>query len=243
MSETGASLAAMTGRQLISWLNEHRTSLQSRIASLRQQEKPIRDRECADKTIDGYWDDFRRVEQAGSVLAASGSKSSFYKLRAASARVLADRIGEALIKADDIRKEKGSHADWAACVLDELLPVGAQLQRFTSEKWDASAVARRDRTHKQRHKLGRLPQDWRARIWERCGGGKYADAVAVAAVAGLRPAELENGVVVKLMNDGRLAFVIEGAKVKAAGDGRALRVKKLGRLLSLFLLVIRWPST
>lgn len=226
MSKNGASLAAMSGGQLISWLNDNRSSLQERIASLRQLAKPIRDRECSDRTIDSYRDDFKRVEQAGSVLAASGSRASFYKLRAASARVLADRIGEALNKAERIRKKHGSHAEWAACVLDDLLPLGEQLKRFTSEKWDAEAVARRDRTHKQRHKLGRLAEDWRQRIWNRTGGGKYADAVAVAAVAGLRPAELESGVVVKLMNDGRLAFVIEGAKVKAAGEGRAAQGQK-----------------
>ena len=111
MSENGASLAAMSGGQLISWLNDNRSSLQERIASLRQLAKPIRDRECSARTIDSYRDDFRRIEQAGSVLNASGSRASFYKLRAAAARVLADRIGEALNKAERIRKAKGSHAE------------------------------------------------------------------------------------------------------------------------------------
>ena len=223
----GAALAGMPAGQLIDWLNENRQSLQQQIASLRELARPICERDCSDSTIDSYRSDFKAVERAGGVLAAAGSKASFYKLRAASARVLADRMVEAMNTADRIRKKHGSHVEWASCVLDQLLPLGAQFRQFTAEKWTPGVpVARLERTHKQRPKIGRLPKDWRERVWKHAGCGKYADAVAVAGLAGVRPAELENGVTVKLMKDGRLAFVIEGAKVKAAGEGRAAQGQK-----------------
>jgi integrase len=225
----GAALKAMTTGQQIDWLKDNRRLLQQQIASLRETARPICERECSDSTIDSYCDDFKRVEAAGSVLAASGSKASFYKLRAASARVLADKIDEALRKAERIRKKENTFTSWAACVLDELLPLGVAFNQFTSEKWTPGAAAPQplQRSHKQRSKIGRLPKDWRERLWRHNSRGKYADAVAVAALAGVRPAELEKGVTVKLMNDGRLAFVVEGAKVKAAGPGRAAQGQKV----------------
>lgn len=227
---TGKALAKMSDNQLMSWLSDHRPSLQQLMASLRQLAKPIRERTIKAKTLDAYRDDFARVEKAGTVIAASGSKASFYKLRAASSRVLADRIYEALTKADRIRKtQPGTLGDlnWAAFVLDELRPLGEKLARFSKEKWEPDQVSRKERSHRQRPKLGRLPEDWRARVWERVGEGKYGSAVAVAALAGVRPEELEKGVEVQLLGDGRLAFIVSGAKVIKAGNGKAAQGQKL----------------
>ena len=209
------ALAQMTDNQLISWLDDHRQVFYGDIARIRKAAKPIRERKILDKTLDQYRDDFKRVEKAGGVLKASGSAKSFWKLRAAASRVLADRIFEALAKADRIRKKKGFAFEqdlaWASFVVDELLPLEKQLDQVRAEKWNSAAVQKKHRSHRQRPKLGRLPEDWQTRLFARMSKGKYGDAVAVAAVAGVRPAELENGVQVA-MHNGKLAFVVEGAK-------------------------------
>lgn len=221
---TGQILAMLGENQAAAWLVANRQELQARIQQLRQIAKPFRDRQISDATLQQYRDDFRRVEQAGGIKAASGSAASYWKLRAAASRVLADRIYEVLAKADRIRKADPGLVGglrWAAVVMDELEPLGDQLAAARAEKWDKKAAKPRERCHRQRGKLARLPADWRGRIWSRVGKGKYADAVAVAAIAGVRPAELEKGVRVARAKDGSFVFLVMGAKVReAAGEAK-----------------------
>lgn len=62
--------------------------------------------------------------------------------------------------------------------------------------------------------LPRLPKDWRHRMWSAAAGSKkYRLPLAVIACCGCRPAELKNGVTVKLVDGDQLYFRIEGVKV------------------------------
>lgn len=211
------ALAAMPDNQRSRWLETHRERLHGLAAAARNLAKPIRERIISDRTAKQYAADFGRVEKAGGVLAASGCRSSFWKLKAAAARGLAEQIYAKLAEADRIRKnskefEALKNMKWAACLEDEVAPLLDQLAKIKAEAWDFRTVEPRERCHRQRPKLGRLPKEWKERMWSRMATGKYADAVAVAAVAGVRPAELEKGVTVA-WHGGKLVFLVYGAKV------------------------------
>lgn len=217
MLTTLEALTAMPSDQRFRWLETHRERLHGLAAAARNLAKPIRERKIAERTAKQYAADFERVERAGGALKASGCRSSFWKLKAAAAHVLAERIYAKLAEADRIRKnakefEALKNMKWAACLEDEVAPLLDQLAKVKAEAWDARHVERKHRTHRQRPKLGRLPKDWKERMWSRMATGKYADAVAVAAVAGVRPAELEKGVTVA-WHGGKLVFLVYGAKV------------------------------
>ena len=217
MLTTLEALTAMPDEQRFRWLETHRERIYGVAATARNMAKPIRERKIAEQTAKQYAADFGRVEKAGGALKASGSRASFWKLKAAAAHVLADRIYAKLAEADRIRKnakefEALKNMKWAACLEDEVAPLVDQLAKVKAEAWDSRTVAPRERCHRQRPKLGRLPKDWKERMWSRMATGKYADAVAVAAVAGVRPAELEKGVAFAVKG-GKLVFAVQGAKV------------------------------
>lgn len=90
----------------------------------------------------------------------------------------------------------------------------------------------------KRETLGRLPADWRARIFAATGTidkarppSQARKAVAVLWLTGCRPAELENGVEVQ-MDGGQLVITIRSAKVGEIDNGevvaaRGLEVRRL----------------
>lgn len=217
MLTTLEALTAMPSDQRFRWLETHRERIYGVAAAARNMAKPIRERKIAERTAKQYAADFERVAKAGGALKASGSRASFWKMKAAAAHVLAERIYEKLAEADRIRKnskefEALKNMKWAACLEDEVAPLLDQLAKVKAEAWDSRTVEPRERCHRQRPKLGRLPKEWKERMWSRMATGKYADAVAVAAVAGVRPAELEKGVTVA-WHGGKLVFLVYGAKV------------------------------
>ena len=249
MTTTPEKIASSSDADPLAWLNQHRPILFAEIASLRKLISPIRAKHkrppkngqkprgiVRDETIDAYREMFKKVEKAGSCMAASGTRPTFYAMKAAAACVLAERLADVLTKADNIKeagKQSGKLAaivdlEWALYVAANVLPLGQQFRTLKAEAWQPANANRKQASHGQRRVLGRLPKDWRARVWERTGKGKYADAVAVAACAGLRPAELENGVKVELADDGRLVFTIAGAKVSETGIApTGVKVRKI----------------
>lgn len=163
-----------------------------------------------------------RVKAAhDDVMSIAGTSRSFYALRAARCRVLASELAEALRNADRIRKSNGGRLatslDALAAYHDNVMPLLAQLQAVRQQKWQPDRAMVGAKTTRQRHKLGHLPADWRERIWSRMKGGKYASAVALAMLTGLRPAEVE-GAVITRTKDGLLSVGIYGAKHKDADD-------------------------
>lgn len=217
-----------------------------------QPAKARRDK-MAHKTAEQYAKDAKRAERAGWDLAqVAHTRASFDKVRAASTLVLAERIRDILNAADEVERDaraKGATVSVArakklafydARRLDELL---FKHRQVSATKWDEikadakgaraskEATAKRfgtrmpAKTTRQRQKLGRLPDDWRDRMWERMGRGKYAAAYAVAAVLGVRPAELEKGVRV-VAKGNAIAVRVIGAKCKDVGEGERGRGQK-----------------
>jgi integrase len=76
----------------------------------------------------------------------------------------------------------------------------------------------------KRDTMSRLPKNWRERVFQAAVGrkktrpGRLSEALAILWATGLRPAELETGVVYGIHN-GQLAFKIQGAKVGLIDNG------------------------
>ena len=188
--------------------------------------------ELSDKSRDSYRADALRVAAArGDLLSLAGTAASFRKLRAACIWKAREDLKETLQRADRARKKTGFELA-ALCVYDEELgPIQERLSMLASLKFDPERAVRREKTHNQRQKLGRVPDDWVRRIHERTQLGKYGRAVAVAAVIPVRPAEIAERVRVQLLDDGSLLFEVKGAKCKDEGVGVAKGVKGIGQPL------------
>jgi len=65
----------------------------------------------------------------------------------------------------------------------------------------------------KRYGLGKLDPQWREKIFNSIRSERFKLAVAVLSATGCRPAELEVGVVVHIVEDSRLQIGIRGAKV------------------------------
>jgi hypothetical protein len=187
--------------------------------------------ELSDRTRDSYAADARRVGAAGGNPAAlAGTYASFRKLRAACMWKAREDLRECLARADRARKKGGTGDIEALCIYDETLPaIEQRIAMLGSSRFDASEAARRDKTHMQRHKLGRLPHDWIARVHDRTKGGKYGEAVAVGILIPVRPEELAHRIRVKLDASGALLFEVKGSKLCGKGSGVASHVEGIGQ--------------
>lgn len=91
----------------------------------------------------------------------------------------------------------------------------------------SSETTREEPAEGKRHAQGRLPKDWRAKLFEVVKGrkltkpGRLPEAVAALWVTGCRPAELEKGVVY-MAHNGRLVIKIEGAKHGTIDNGEVV---------------------
>ncbi len=104
-----------------------------------------------------------------------------------------------------------------------------RLGLLASVQFAAASAKRRERTHKQRHKLGRLPKDWLLRVHRKSKAGIYGAAIALGILIPVRPSEIANRVDVKLDASGALTFEIKGSKVQAKGSGVAAHVNGIGQ--------------
>lgn len=187
--------------------------------------------ELSDRTRDSYAADAARVSRSGGdPLPLAGTYASFRKLRAACMWKAREDLRECLARADRSRKKGGIGELEALCLYDEQLPAIEQRMAFLSScRFDASQAARRDRTHMQRHKLGRLPLDWIARVHSHTRDGKYGEAVAVGILIPVRPREIANRIRVKIDATGSLVFEVGGSKVREKGSGVASSVYGIGQ--------------
>lgn len=81
----------------------------------------------------------------------------------------------------------------------------------------------------KKYGLSKLAPNWRERIFESIHSERLKAAVAVLSAAGCRPAELEMGVIVRLV-DGALQLGIRGAKLDpATGRGQPIRLLVVGQ--------------
>lgn len=194
--------------------------------------------ELSDKSRDSYRGDALRVSAAGGdPRDLAGTAASFRKLRAACAWTAKEELRETLARADRIRKKNPGAGDIAAlCIYADDIPAIEQRLAFLAElKFDGSKAVRREKTHQQRSKLGRLPDEWINRVHSRTRGGKYGHTVAVSALIPIRPDEIASRVKVKLDGDD-LIFEVKGSKVQDKGAGVAAHVLGIGQSLRILRL-------
>ena len=230
MATLREKLAASSTDAASRLLADVRASLFSKVAELRAAHLKGGG-ELSDRTRDSYAADARRVAAAGGNPAAlAGTYASFRKLRAACMWKVREDLRECLAHADRARKKGGTGHIEALCIYDETLPaIEQRIAALGALRFDASQAARRDKTHMQRHKLGRLPPDWLSRVHDRTKGGKYGDAVAVGILIPVRPEELANRIRVKLDASGALLFEVKGSKLREKGSGVASHVEGIGQ--------------
>ena len=220
-----------------------RSNLFSKVAELRADHLKGGG-ELSDRTRDGYAADARRVAAAGgNPMALAGTYASFRKLRAACVWKAREDLRECLARADRARKKGGTGDIEALCLYDEKLPeIKCRLLHLASLKFDAEKVARRNKTHMQRHKLGRLPKDWISRVHASTRGGKYGEAVAVGILIPIRPEEISHRVRVKIDSTGALLFEVKGSKLRDIGSGVASHIKGIGQPLRWITLTAVDPA-
>jgi len=78
------------------------------------------------------------------------------------------------------------------------------------------------RSSGKRPSLRGKPGDWRLQIWGKSQHSKYQDAIAVLALTGCRPSELEKGIDMQLSTNGKVLITIRGSKV-TRHSGQELR--------------------
>lgn len=225
-------LAALDTDAAMRLVVDARPKLFSKVAELRDAQLKGGG-ELADRTRDSYASDARRVSEAGgNPLSVVGTAATFRKLRAACLWKAREDLRECLARADRARKKGGTGELDALCIYDEQLPeIERRLSFLGSLKFDPAQVTRRDKTHMQRHKLGRLPVDWISRVHARTRGGKYGEAVAVGILIPVRPEEISNRVRVKIDDSGALLFEVTGSKLRDKGSGIAAHVEGIGQPL------------
>ena len=200
--------------------------------------------ELSDRTRDSYAGDARRVAAAGgNPMALAGTYASFRKLRAACLWKAREDLRECLARADRIRKKGGTGDIDALCIYDEALPaIEGRISMLHSLRFDVAKATRRDKTHMQRHKLGRLPVDWIARVHGRTKDGKYAEAIAVGILIPVRPEEVANRIRIKLDASGALLFEVKGSKLRDKGSGVASHVQGIGQPMRWLTLLAVDPA-
>jgi hypothetical protein len=207
-----------------------RASLFSKVAELRAEHLKGAG-ELTDRTRDSYASDAARVARAGGdPMALAGTYASFRKLRAACAWKAREDLRECLARADRARKKGGDGDIEALCIYDETLPdIEQRLLKLSAIKFAACHATRRDKTHMQRHKLGRLPKDWLSLVHTRTRDGKYGEAIAVGILIPVRPEEIATRIRVKLDPSGALLFEVKGSKLRERGSGIASHVEGIGQ--------------
>ncbi len=200
--------------------------------------------ELSDRTRDSYAGDARRVAAAGGdPLALAGTYASFRKLRAACLWKAREDLRECLARADRARKRGGTGEIESLCIYDETLPIiEHRMAILASSRFDVSKVSRRDKTHMQRHKLGRLPADWITRVHDRAKTGKYGEAVAVGILIPVRPEEVASRIRIRLDSSGALLFEVKGSKLREKGAGIASHVDGIGQPMRWLALAEVDPS-
>jgi hypothetical protein len=224
------SLATLDTAAAMRLVVDARPKLFSKVAELRAAHLKSGG-ELSVRTRDSYSADARRVSAAGgNPLELAGTVATFRKLRAACLWKAREDLRECLARADRARKKGGTGELEALCIYDEKLhEIECRFLFLASLRLDAAKIIRREKTHMQRHKLGRLPVDWISRVHARTRDGKYGEAVAVGILIPVRPEEISNRVQVKLDDSGALLFEIKGSKLRDRGSGIADHVEGIGQ--------------
>jgi integrase len=167
-------------------------------------------KKCVSRTPEGMFEAMR----------ATSSKRTYYKRRAAVRHVIQEGLMHTL-QEQDRQQEAGDTAAWALSIkkIEFLTELHAALERHDN----ICPITSPSQKRSKRKMLGKLPDDFRERMYGSMSNSKYRLAFLVAALSGCRPQELEYGIKLAL-TDGRLTLNITGAKVIEGGvQGQAWR--------------------
>lgn len=168
----------------------------------------------AASTVEGYRREMVRLEKAGDPWKAAADTTkvaTFFRRRAAILHTCRDRVAAGLKAQDDLQRNKGlldpvQKAAW-------LVEVAAlkNVLNLAQAAPDESPIEHVQRRETKRKGLSKLPENWRELLVKRMPS--YKAAVAVCALSGCRPVELERGGVAVSVVGGVLKLRISGAKV------------------------------
>ena len=163
-------------------------------------------------------------------MSLAGTAASFRKLRAACLWKAREDLRECLARADRSRKKGGSGELEALCVYDEHLGnLESRLTALAAMSFEPDEAFRRDKSHMQRQKLGRLPKGWISVVHENTRSGKYGNAVAVGILIPVRPEEISSRIRITMDSNNALVFDVAGSKLRETGTGIASHVNGIGQ--------------
>lgn len=191
-------------------VKQARTWLQGQV-EVRATEKT---RVPSEATVKGYRLEMVRLAKTGDPWKAAADttkKATFFRRRAAILHFCRERISTLLKTQDDLQRGNGlldpvRKAAWSKEVAS--LKNALNLALKAPDEPPMEVVERRETKRKD---LWKLPENWREMMVERMP--KYRAAVAVCALSGCRPVELERGGVVVSVRNGVLKLRIGGAKI------------------------------
>ncbi len=140
-------------------------------------------------------------------------KRTWFSVRAACRFFLSGKILEELSKIDK-RKREGD-LEGAKKALQWALWSQDFLKTKLSEPATFSPERERKENRGKRRTLGSLPSDWPSRVFS-AAPESLRPAIAIHFLAGVRPEELERGILISKTPDG-IEFIIPGAKVYQKG--------------------------
>lgn len=155
-------------------------------------------------------------------LANYASKAnSFYTMRSAAVWMVQSKVSKLLAQQDNLKRGGCATQEWVNCVT--ALGVAAQLLRdilgFSLEDARALSGAVKIAPNSKRQVLKKAETDWRDKYFEvTARSKKYRHGALLQGLCGMRPLELERGVIVR-RRGAMVAIKILGAKVrKTAGQ-------------------------
>lgn len=177
------------------------------------------------KTFNEYLKIFQRLESKNYSGFYEGSKRYFYKKKAAIThniyKILESCITE--IHPNDMNEE----------TLKQIIEKAdhyINIYYDYCENKGVSPVKKKPPTkNSKRRSISHMGEYWREQIWAECENPKYRGAVAVMDLAGIRPCELEKGVLVEWQEDcPYLTMTIKGGKIGEEGkNGQKIRKLKI----------------
>jgi integrase len=200
------------------------------IKSAREHIKGWKPGQVRDSTQARYAALSERMQRTGKTPEQiAGTKQSFYTYRAALVHEARTELRTALRDRDVAARahnpEQKMNAEARIKTHTETLtryaPSAGDLAQDMERKSAYTGDRKSERSNGKREALDSRPADWRDRVWKEIQP-RDRDAVAVTALTGVRPAELEKGVQVRNAGDS-LQFKIEGAKTNGSDRGQEQR--------------------
>ncbi|GAU08427.1 site-specific integrase [Desulfoplanes formicivorans] len=180
----------------------------------------IGEKKLEDKTKNEYMKIFKQITKDKDGFLYEGSKSYYYKKKAALRYCIKQYMVLYLRKMNSNSLDE-SNLQKNKRMLLYLIKLYQEHGRNTGN----CPVKTKSPGKSKRKALRGMPTNWREMMWDRCSNYDYKGALAVLHLTGARPSEIERGVtVIGDENSEFLEFVIKGSKVgKAKQNGQPER--------------------